>query len=130
MANEPIHEAEILREAEMLGRVDGDAELLVELIGIFLDDAGPAIQEVLEAAAIEDAARLERAAHKFKGSMSLFSCEGKALASVLALETMGRTRDLRDAKSACFNFQKQAATLIEDLTALKDKYVESSAGGR
>lgn len=47
---------------------DGDPELLIDLIGMFLDDAPSKIASVLEGLRTCDLARVERAAHSLKGS--------------------------------------------------------------
>jgi CheY-like chemotaxis protein len=46
----------------------GDAELLAELAGMFLDDASSRLQELREAIGAGDAAGVERVAHTLKGS--------------------------------------------------------------
>jgi HPt (histidine-containing phosphotransfer) domain-containing protein len=46
----------------------GDAELLAELAGMFLDDATSRLEELREAIGAGDAASVERVAHTLKGS--------------------------------------------------------------
>ncbi len=47
---------------------DGDPELLIDLIGMFLDDTPGKIDSVLEGVRTGDLAKIERAAHSLKGS--------------------------------------------------------------
>jgi len=47
---------------------DGDPELLVDLIGMFLDDTPNKIASVLEGMRTGDLSKVERAAHALKGS--------------------------------------------------------------
>ncbi len=47
---------------------DGDPELLLDLIGLFLADGPAKVQSVTEGLAAGDLERMERAAHSLKGS--------------------------------------------------------------
>ena len=49
-------------------RVDGDRELLLEILGLFREQAGPTRDLIGSALAARDGAALERAAHSLKGS--------------------------------------------------------------
>lgn len=55
-----------------LQRMDGDAELLQEIIDIFLDDHVGGLQELHAAAEARDSTRLQRAAHTLKGAAGNF----------------------------------------------------------
>jgi HPt (histidine-containing phosphotransfer) domain-containing protein len=55
-----------------LGRVEGEAELLRELIGLFLDDSAKLLSEVRGSVVCGDEKALERAAHKLKGPLGTF----------------------------------------------------------
>jgi len=61
------HGAGFDREAA-LARLEGDEELLRELVGIFLEDCPRLLQGMREALAQGDATALSRLAHKLKGS--------------------------------------------------------------
>ena len=78
---------------EALQRVDGDAELLAEVAGIFLDDAPAMLADLAAAVDRHDAEAISRTAHRLKGSILTFSAPAAA-ASALALEAAGRTGDL------------------------------------
>lgn len=51
---------------DLMDRVGGDRDTVIELIGIFLEDAPALLAEIREAGA--DLARLRRAAHTLKGA--------------------------------------------------------------
>jgi PAS domain S-box-containing protein len=56
-----------LREAA-LARVDGDQQLLAEILGIFLQDSPRRLQRIREAMASRDLLTVQREAHAFRGS--------------------------------------------------------------
>jgi HPt (histidine-containing phosphotransfer) domain-containing protein len=58
--------------AEVLERVCGSLALLHELIGLFLEDSSLWLREIRAALRAGDAARLARAAHTLRGSVSSF----------------------------------------------------------
>lgn len=78
--------------AAALERLDGDAELLVMLIGVYQEDSGE-LQSRLDAAIeARDAAGAERAAHSLKGLASNF--DGfPAVEAALVIETAARQGD-------------------------------------
>ena len=66
-----------------LERVDGDRELLLEILGLFREQAEPTRDMIGSALAARDGAALERAAHSLKGSaanVSALEVQGTALA--------------------------------------------------
>ena len=85
--------AEVLNRAEVLERLGGDAELLGELIDIFLADSASLVQRVSDAVKNKDATALEAAAHKTKGTVSIFGSRG-AVQAAQQLETMGKEGNL------------------------------------
>jgi two-component system, sensor histidine kinase and response regulator len=83
----PRSTAERLPAVDMtaaLGRLGGDAELLGDLIGFFLEDAFPLLVGMHEAIEKEDWENARRRAHSLKGLAANFS----ALAAVHALQTI------------------------------------------
>jgi HPt (histidine-containing phosphotransfer) domain-containing protein len=89
----------VLDEEGMLERVDGNRDLLREVVGLFLA-AYPRQREELRAA-IErgDAGEVARVAHTIKGSVAFF-CAGPAVELARGLEMMGRRADLAAAPAA------------------------------
>ncbi|HEX4605220.1 MAG TPA: Hpt domain-containing protein [Candidatus Angelobacter sp.] len=70
-------------------RVDGDMELLRELIDVFADEGPRMLARIEDAIRHGSAADLEKSAHKIKGSVLQFSAHAAA-AIALELEEMGR----------------------------------------
>ncbi len=102
-------------EAALLERVEGDTELLAEIVALFLEDSPGHMEEVRAAVAAGDATALKRAAHTLKGAASNFGAAA-VVASALELETMGRAGSLAGAGPAC---ERLGAALVALVTALK-----------
>jgi response regulator RpfG family c-di-GMP phosphodiesterase len=82
---------EVLNKTELLSRLDGDAQLLRELIEIFLADSHSLLQQVSDAVTSRDPLALQRAAHKLSGTLSIFGSQ-PVMRTVMTLETMGGDR--------------------------------------
>ncbi len=95
------------REA-ILNRVDGDTELLAEIVGVFLEDCPRLLSAIGDAVARQDSKALDRAAHALKGSVSNF-CAPAAVEAALKLETMGRQNELNDAAEVWQALQSEMA---------------------
>jgi HPt (histidine-containing phosphotransfer) domain-containing protein len=74
-------------------RLDGDLELLGELVELFLADCPRLLDDIRTAIEAGDAEQLMRAAHTLKGSVSNF-CAPLAAEAAQKLEAQGRSRDL------------------------------------
>jgi two-component system sensor histidine kinase/response regulator len=85
--------------ADALERVEGDRELLAEMIGLFLEECPDLVAEMRSALTAQDAAALHHAAHTLKGSVGNFSAR-RAFAAALTLEKLGRAGDLAAAPAA------------------------------
>jgi HPt (histidine-containing phosphotransfer) domain-containing protein len=82
-----------------LERVDGDTELLSEIVELFLQDMAALTADIRTAVQNADAGHIMRAAHRLKGSVATLAANGAADAA-LRLEIMGRTGDVADAPKA------------------------------
>jgi signal transduction histidine kinase/CheY-like chemotaxis protein len=111
---------EVLNKAEILSRLDGDVQLLRELIDMFLADAHDLLAQVMDAITRHDPAGLERAAHKLRGTVSIF-CNGGALRAATDLETMGRDRELSHARELFLQLKTQIEALEEALSELRQE---------
>jgi HPt (histidine-containing phosphotransfer) domain-containing protein len=98
-------------------RVEGDTELLGDLIAVFKKESPGMLAKL--AAAIEngDAAGLERAAHKIKGSALQFSGFGAA-AAALELEQLGRSGTVAGAEAALERLKQEINMLLKSLQAM------------
>lgn len=86
----------IVDRAAVLERLDGDQELLAELVELFLADCPPLVEEIRAAIDAADAQQLMRAARTLKGSVSNF-CTSAATEAAQRLETLGRAGELAGA---------------------------------
>jgi HPt (histidine-containing phosphotransfer) domain-containing protein len=112
---------DIFDRMQALVCVDGDRELLREVVTIFWDES-PHLLAGIEAAIISgDADALERTAHRLKGSVGNF---GARTAGDLArkLEAMGKTGNLAGAGEASARLREALERLEEAL----DEFVERS----
>jgi CheY-like chemotaxis protein/HPt (histidine-containing phosphotransfer) domain-containing protein len=110
----------VLDGTALLAQVEGDTELLTELVMIFLQDCPRLVGAVREAVARGDAKALERAAHTLKGTLSNFAASA-AIAVALRLEQMGREGNLAQAGEAC-------AALEAEIERLKPLFEDTCQG--
>jgi HPt (histidine-containing phosphotransfer) domain-containing protein len=87
---------DIVNVAALMDRLDGDRELLRELIGLYLEDEPSLIDQMAAAVSAGDAPRLARSAHTLKGSVGNF-CAPAAHGAAAALELAGREGRVDDA---------------------------------
>jgi signal transduction histidine kinase/DNA-binding response OmpR family regulator/HPt (histidine-containing phosphotransfer) domain-containing protein len=94
-----LHEVpddEVLDKAGLLDRVDGDLDVLHELVQLFLEDSPRLVAEIQTALAAQDAERLKRAAHALKGSAGNFGAKA-TVAAALRLEKLASNGTLTGA---------------------------------
>ena len=78
-----------------LARYAGDAGLLIEMIGFFLEDGPKLTDDLYAAVAAEDAPALRKVAHALKGLVA--ACGGKRAAQAAQrIENAGELGDLTD----------------------------------
>jgi HPt (histidine-containing phosphotransfer) domain-containing protein len=104
----------------LMDRLEGDRELLKELIALYLEDEPALLEEIARAVQQHDAEALRRAAHTLKGSVANF-CAPAAQDAALALETAGRDRSLGSAAELLENLQQQLVAVREELQTLADE---------
>ena len=101
-------------EKELLERIDNDWDFLTETVQMLASDAPRLLEEMRRATDASDPEALGRSAHTLKGMISNF-CFPAVQASVLAVETMGKTGDLSSAPAAVQGLDGQVAELIAGL---------------
>jgi HPt (histidine-containing phosphotransfer) domain-containing protein len=84
---------EIFNRQALLHRVDGDEELVEEMLAIFLEYTPPQLVEIHQAIEAGDAPGLQGKAHSIKGAAAGISAPAVEQAAGL-LEAAGRNRDL------------------------------------
>ena len=111
-AKEPTEQ---LTRAALLERVEGDQELLAEIINLFVDDAPRLMQALRGALQQGDMAVLERLAHSMKGAASNLSANLTA-AAALQLEKNAKDRDAGAAQASLANLEAAIDRLLPVLT--------------
>ena len=96
---------DIIDVSEVLERVDGDKELLGELVELFLEESPSMLADVKEAVARNDAKALEYAAHTLKGSVGNFWAKD-ACEAAFVLEEAARARSLSGAETSSVALEK------------------------
>ena len=110
--------AKIVDRAVLLERVDGDEELLQELIQVFLEDSSRLRQEIRDAVASGEAERLKIAAHTLKGAVGNFGAK-PAVEAAQQLELMGKTGELSSARQALGKLEEALSQLVPALESLR-----------
>jgi HPt (histidine-containing phosphotransfer) domain-containing protein len=111
---------EVFDREQLLASVEGDGELLQDIIDLFLAETPKKLAKIQNAITEKDAGRLQRAAHELKGSVSNF---GAPTAVDLALELEGLGKGFKFVGALdVFNI------LVEEMERLK-LALENYAGG-
>jgi len=103
-------------QATTLRQVDGDWELLQELVGLFGEECAQMMEMIQSAIYQQDAVRLRQAAHTLKGEVSNFGARA-AVEAALRLEMMGRDEELTDADAAYTDLERALEHLLPALIA-------------
>jgi HPt (histidine-containing phosphotransfer) domain-containing protein len=82
-----------------LKALEGDRELLLRIVQLFLVQAPQLLEEIRQAVLLRNSATLERAAHKLRGSVTNFAAKNTYNAA-LQLENMGHAGELAGAAEA------------------------------
>jgi HPt (histidine-containing phosphotransfer) domain-containing protein len=112
-------ECDLVFDAEgTLTRYGGSTELLVDMIGFFLEDAPPLVADLHRAAAAGDALAVRHTAHALKGLLA--GCGGKRAAhAAQRVENAGAAAHLEDVDVSLNALEKQIEFLREAVTAYR-----------
>jgi PAS domain S-box-containing protein len=109
----------------LLARMEGDAELLGELVRLFVGDVPVRLGEIAVALAAGDAPRLRQAAHAVKSAVSNFVTghggsgpAAEAITAAQRLEELAARGDLGAAAGACRALEEAVARLRDELLSL------------
>jgi CheY-like chemotaxis protein len=97
-----------------LAHVEGDHELLREVVGLFLVETPELLAAIRESITRGDGQMLELAAHSVKGAVRSFGAHA-ACEAALELEEMGREGDLTQAEFASAELDREIAHLTRAL---------------
>ena len=109
---------DVLDREAALARVDGDLGMLASLVEIMLTELTEMTNTLREALKAGNAQALEHAAHRLKGSVSIFGAT-LATETALQLEKIGRSGDLRDAARVWTVLEKQLQLMKPALLDLR-----------
>ena len=100
--------------AELLARVENDRELLRELLSIFKEEFPHHFQDLRDAVARQDAARVAAASHALKGMLANLAVTGaaKGAANLEKIARRGETASLNAAFSA---LEEQVHGLLQEM---------------
>jgi HPt (histidine-containing phosphotransfer) domain-containing protein len=109
MDDEPEVE-DVVDDHELLARVDDDRALLNKLVELFFEESPRVLAMVKQAAAAQDFAEVERAAHRLSG-MLLNLAAHPASAAARALEASARRQDLAEAPALIGELERRVAAV-------------------
>ena len=109
---------DIIDVSEVLERVDGDKELLGELVELFLEESPSMLADVKEAVAQQDTKALEYSAHTLKGSVGNFGAKN-AYEAAFVLEQAGRAGSLSGTEAALVALEKALQELEPILSSIR-----------
>ena len=103
--------------ASLLERVEGDQELLTEMIHLFQEDAPNLVTAMRDALERGDMTVLERSAHSLKGAVGNLSAKATA-AAAQQLEKDAKNKDSKSAKESLANVERAINLLLPALAEL------------
>jgi HPt (histidine-containing phosphotransfer) domain-containing protein len=117
MVRNPCQSDENLNRASILERLEGNQELLTELIQLFLGEAPLLIEAMRTALQQGDMRELGRSAHSMKGAASNFSAYG-TVSAASQLENDANKGDSESAKACLATLEVVVERLLPELANL------------
>ncbi|HEX9002624.1 MAG TPA: response regulator [Blastocatellia bacterium] len=109
--------AVVFDQAAALAQVEGDQELLAELVELFIADCPRLLAEIRQAIAQGQALALAHAAHSLKGAASNFRASGVVVLTQ-QLEDLARAEKLAEAATVSVSLEAEVGRLNAALVAL------------
>ena len=107
----------VMDRGELLGRVEGDQQLLIDLVAAFRQTAPDYLSTIDRALECRELDLVRRTAHTIKGSVGALSARA-AFDAAEHLETVGRAGDLDGAREARHTLGRELERLQSALTQL------------
>jgi CheY-like chemotaxis protein len=117
VTNNSQESGEQIDRVSLLERVEGDQELLAEMIGLFQEGAPHLLSAMREALQSGDMAALEMSAHSLKGAVSNLSAKATA-AAALQLEKDAKNKDAESAKESFMEVERAVSRLLPALAEI------------
>ncbi|HLJ40271.1 MAG TPA: response regulator, partial [Candidatus Acidoferrales bacterium] len=115
-----------LNTAELLERVQGDRELLAEIVQLFETGLPAILQGLRESIAREDAVEIARTAHTLKGSVGNFG-RGAAYRAVEQMESFAKENDMARTAKAFGVVESELKELLVALEPFRAPAIEAVA---
>jgi len=107
----------LVDRAVLCERYADDPALLEDLVELFRADAPRSLQILRDALAAGDARRVQRTAHKLRGSLLCFAAPA-VVALAERLESLGEEGKLGEAEELLMQLQSQVERLLAELSTL------------
>jgi HPt (histidine-containing phosphotransfer) domain-containing protein len=108
---------ETLDRERLMRNVDGDRELLAEIIDLFFDTSAGILEDIRAAVAKADPDALNRSAHQLKGTLANLGAKAASEAAS-HLETLGRNRTMTGLEQAFRTLETEMQRLEPELREL------------
>ena len=108
---------EILDREFLLRNLEGDRELLKEIVDLFFESSGEILDSIREAVKSAHHEDLNRTAHQLKGALANVGAQAAA-AAALELETLGRNGVLTGIEDAMSSLDAEMERLQPELQSL------------
>ena len=110
----------VLDQSELMLRVEGDKDMLKELIDIFVSESVSILGQLDEAVQSKNSGALQSTAHKLKGSLGVFGARA-ATGAAAELEQIGKSGDLASARATLDRLKREVSCLEDALSSLKQE---------
>lgn len=111
---------EVIDWKRALATVEGDSELIFELLRIFANEAPATLEKLKAAVESNDAATIRLIAHTLKGSVGNFGA-ADAVKAALHLETMAQKEDLQHVPEGFRNLEEKIHRVLEAIAILQSE---------
>jgi HPt (histidine-containing phosphotransfer) domain-containing protein len=117
-----------LDEAEILARLDGDCQLLADLCELSQAELPRMIQTLAEAVKTGEPNAVHRAAHRLKGSLSIFGT-GPHIEDCIAMEELALKSDLSQTPEAMSRLERHLEEFSAAVSALgRESHARANRG--
>jgi two-component system sensor histidine kinase/response regulator len=113
---------EIFDKDRVMEQVDGDVELLMEMVELFTSGYPELLSNIKNAVTKKDSNLLGRNAHTLKGSVGNFAADS-VYDAALSLEIMGHNNDMSHAEEAYIKLVKEIEKLMLAFDILRKEIV-------
>ena len=123
LPEQPIAKAptsDIVNWSDAMGYVNGDSDLLKDVVAAFLDEAPKLISNVRGSINSQDGPKLHISAHTLKGNMRIFGAH-IAIEHAFRLETMGKDNEFESAEESLQTLEVHLARISDELAQFADR---------